>query len=172
LLALFGAVLLLFHNHGEMSGAPSPEARHHMVSDEVATPAAALPEWMPGMHHHASESVSSPVDDKSGTSTSMEQGSNDMPAHYANNPSAHSHQMSEGMLKVEREHFWFTVVGLAVALFKFMSDGALWRRSLLLHLWPGCITLLGVLLVLYTEQPDSRTSAAAEHFAGDFTSDS
>ena len=74
-----------------------------------------------------------------------------MPAQHANNPSAHSHQMSEGMLKVERQHFWFTVVGLAVALFKFMSDGTLWRRSFVLHLWPGCVTLLGVLLVLYTE---------------------
>ena len=151
LLALFGAVLLLFHNHGGMSGASSPEARHYMVSAEAATPAEAPSESMPDMHHHASESVSSPVDDQSGTSTSMEQASNDMPAHFANRPSAHSHQMSEGMLKVERQHFWFTVVGLAVALFKFMSDGALWRRSLLLHLWPGCVTLLGVLLVLYTE---------------------
>ena len=74
-----------------------------------------------------------------------------MPGHDANNPRAHSHQMSEGMLKVERQHFWFTVVGLAVALFKFVSDGKLWHRSLVLHLWPGCVTLLGVLLVFYTE---------------------
>ena len=43
------------------------------------------------------------------------------------------------------------VVGLAVALFKFVSDSALWRRSVVLRLWPGFITLLGVLLVLYTE---------------------
>ena len=74
-----------------------------------------------------------------------------MPAHHANNPSAHSHEMSEGMLRVERQHLWFTVVGLAVALFKFVSDSALWRRSVVLRLWPGFITLLGVLLVLYTE---------------------
>ena len=43
------------------------------------------------------------------------------------------------------------VVGLGVALFKFVSDSALWRRSVALRLWPGFITLLGVLLVFYTE---------------------
>ena len=49
------------------------------------------------------------------------------------------------------EHLWFTVVGLAVALFKFVSDSALWRRTFALRLWPGFVTLLGVLLVFYTE---------------------
>jgi hypothetical protein len=105
---------------------------------------------MPGMHHHESNADSLRFADQFGPSTSMEQG-NDIPGHDANNPSAHSHEMSEGMLRVERQHFWFTVVGFAVALFKFLSDGALWRRSLTLRLWPGFVTLLGVLLVLYTE---------------------
>ena len=59
--------------------------------------------------------------------------------------------MSEGMLRVERQHLWFAVIGLGVALFKFVSDSALWRRSVALRLWPGFITLLGVLLVFYTE---------------------
>jgi hypothetical protein len=151
LLALFGAVLLLFHNHGEGSGASSPEARHYIVSGEVATRTDHSPNSMPGMHHHASKTDSSRVDDQLGTSTSMEKGSNDMPGHDANNPSAHAHEMSEGMLRVERQHLWFAVVGLAVALFKFLSDGTLSRRSPALHLWPGFVTLLGVLLVLYTE---------------------
>ena len=93
-----------------------------MVSGEVAKGAEESPDSMPGMHHQGSESDSSRVADQLGTSTSMEQGSNDMPGHDANNPSAHSHEMSEGMLRVERQHFWFTVVGLAVALFKFLSD--------------------------------------------------
>jgi hypothetical protein len=141
LLALVGAILLLFHNHGATSGASTPEARQYMVLGEVAARPEESPDSMPGMHHHASKP----------DSASMEQGSHDMPGHDANNPSPHSHQMSEEMLKVERQHLWFTVVGLAVALFKFVSDGELWRRSLVLHLWPGCVTLLGVLLVLYTE---------------------
>ena len=53
LLALVGAVLLLFHDHGQASGASSPEARHYMVSEEVATRVEASPDPMPGMHHHA-----------------------------------------------------------------------------------------------------------------------
>lgn len=149
LLALAGAVLLLFHDHGQTSGASSPEARQYIVSGEVAARPEESTDSMPGMHHHQSEADSSRVAEQSGTSP-MEQG-NDMPAHDANNPSAHSHEMSEGMLRVERQHLWFTVVGLAVALFKFVSDSALWRRSIVLRLWPGFITLLGVLLVMYTE---------------------
>jgi hypothetical protein len=151
LLALVGAVLLLFHNHGQASGASSLEARHYMVSEEVATRVQASPDPMPGMHGHASKPDSSPADDQMRISTSMEHVSHDMPAHHGNSPSAHSHEMSEGMLRIEREHFWFTVVGLAVALFKFISDNALWRRTFVLHLWPSFVTLLGVLLVLYTE---------------------
>ena len=150
LLALVGAVLLLFHDHGQTSGASSPEARHYMVSGWAAR-AADAPDSMPGMHHHASETDSPRVDDQVGTSTSMEQESNDMPGHQAHSASAHSHEMSEGMLRVERQHLWFTVVGLGVALFKFVSDSALWRRTVALRLWPGLITLLGVLLVFYTE---------------------
>jgi len=150
LLALVGAGLLLFHDHGQTSGASSPEARQYMVSGWAAR-AADAPDSMPGMHHHALETDSPPADDQVGTSTSMEQGSNDMPERQAHSASAHSHEMSEGMLRVERQHLWFAVVGLGVALFKFVSDSSLWRRSVALRLWPGFITLLGVLLVFYTE---------------------
>ena len=51
LLAMIGAGLLLFHNHGQTSGASSPEARQYMVSEEVATRVEASPDPMPGMHH-------------------------------------------------------------------------------------------------------------------------
>ena len=149
LLALVGAVLLLFHDHGATSGASSPEARQYLVSAEVTTRPEESRDSMPGMHHHESKADSSRLADQSGTSPSMDQG-NTMLGHDANNPSASSHVMSGGMIRVEREHFWFTVVGLAVALFKFLSD-ALKRRSFVLRLWPGFVTLLGVLLVLYRE---------------------
>ena len=151
LLALLGAGLLLFHNHGETSGASSPEARQYMVSAEAPTRAEGPPDSMPAMHHQVSESDSSRVGDQSGATAPMEHGGKAMPEHDANNPSAHSHEMSEGMLKVERQHSWFTVVGVAVALLKFMADSELWRRTFVLHLWPGFVTLLGVLLVFYTE---------------------
>jgi len=94
LLALVGAILLLFHNHGATSGASSPEARQYMVSGEAAARPEEPPDSMPGMHHHASKPDSSRATAQSGTSASMEQGSHDMPGHDANNSSAHSHEMS------------------------------------------------------------------------------
>ena len=150
LLAIFGAVLLLFHNHGGTSGASSPEAQHYLVSEDVATRVEASPDPMAGMHHDASKPDSSPGNDQLAMN-SMEHVNHEMPADHENSPSTHSHVMTEGMLRIEREHFWFTVVGLAVALFKFISDNGVWRRTFVLHLWPSCVTLLGVLLVLYTE---------------------
>ena len=68
--------------------------------------------------------------------------------------SEHHHQMTPGMLMVKREHFWFMIVGFAIALFKFISDADLGRRWLVrsaTYLWPGAIVGLGVLLTLYRE---------------------
>lgn len=94
-LAVFGAVLLFFHEHGNAAG----EMAHSM----------------PGMQHHA------------------------------------THVMTESMLKVQRQHLWFSIVGFGVALFKFISDGKFWKRSLFQFLWPACISVLGILLILYSE---------------------
>jgi hypothetical protein len=55
------------------------------------------------------------------------------------------------MLLVKREHFWFMIVGLAVALFKLISDGEFWRRRFIPYVWPSAMVLLGILLVLYRE---------------------
>lgn len=63
----------------------------------------------------------------------------------------HHHHMTPAMLVVEREHFWFMLVGLSVALFKLISDSDVWRRNFVPHLWPSAIILLGVLLALYHE---------------------
>ena len=69
-----------------------------------------------------------------------------------NTPSPdHHHQMTPSMLLVEREHFWFMIVGLAVALFKLISDGEFWRRRFVPYVWPSGVVLLGILLVLYQE---------------------
>lgn len=65
--------------------------------------------------------------------------------------SGHEHAMDPTVMRVEREHLWFAVVGTAVALFKFLADGGFWKRGFVPYLWPGAITVLGVLLVLYRE---------------------
>jgi hypothetical protein len=63
----------------------------------------------------------------------------------------HQHPMTASMLKVEREHMWFALIGAFVILFKVIHDNALWRRSFVPLLWPSCIVVLGILLVFYTE---------------------
>src|SRR6478752_473009 len=76
LLALIGAGLLLFHDHGQSSGASSPEAREYMVSQEVATRVETSPDPMPGMHHQMSNPDSSAVDDQLTMSASTKRASN------------------------------------------------------------------------------------------------
>ena len=65
--------------------------------------------------------------------------------------SDHHHHMTPSMLLVEREHFWFMIVGLGVALFKLISDGKFWHRRFVPYVWPSGMVLLGILLVLYQE---------------------
>ena len=61
------------------------------------------------------------------------------------------HHMSPAIMKIEREHLWFALVGFGVIAFKFIHDGAFWRSRWAAHLWPGCMVVLGVLLTIYTE---------------------
>lgn len=61
------------------------------------------------------------------------------------------HMMSESMKTVQREHFWFSVTGFAIAAFKFIADGGFWKRTFVPFIWPLCMTVLGVLLILYHE---------------------
>jgi hypothetical protein len=55
------------------------------------------------------------------------------------------------MLRVEREHRWFMIVGLAIALFKFLSDGEFFNSRIVRYMWPSCVVLLGFMLVFYRE---------------------
>jgi hypothetical protein len=59
--------------------------------------------------------------------------------------------MTSSMLHVKAEHLWFTLVGVAIALFKFIDDGSFWRKRFVPYLWPSGMLVLGVLLALYTE---------------------
>jgi hypothetical protein len=61
------------------------------------------------------------------------------------------HHMTAAMLKVEHQHQWFALIGIAIVLFKFLNDSAVWRRSFVPLLWPTCISVLGMLLIFYTE---------------------
>ena len=159
-LALFGAVLLLFHDHTAASGADSPEARRYVVSwlANRTTEAAASVHTdssnpAPAGHHHNMASMSNMTSDTSAAETQQPQsaatGSQMMETD--NESHGHHHHMTAAMLKVQQQHLWFALIGVACVLFKFIHDSGLSRRSFVAFLWPSCISLLGMLLVFYTE---------------------
>jgi cell division protein FtsW (lipid II flippase) len=155
ILAIVGAASLLVHDHTAGSGATSPEARAYLINPALGPdgkpPKPAALDPMPGMDHSTTEMdhSSMPMDHSSMDHSSMALGND--PA-VTNTPSPdHHHHMTPSMLLVEREHFWFMIVGLGVALFKLISDGEFWRRRFVPYVWPGGMMVLGVLLVLYRE---------------------
>jgi hypothetical protein len=130
MLALCGAALLTMHAHGGTSGiSKTPPATLAMAAEVPAADS--------HMHHHElhgnAESHTSAV-------------SGDVAA-----VSAHgNHVMDASMIKVQREHLWMTVVGVALAFFKFLADSPSSRR-LVQAAWPTAMACLGMLLVFYRE---------------------
>jgi hypothetical protein len=155
ILAIVGAALLLIHDHTASGGASSPESRAYLINPALdpdgKPPTPHAPDPMPAMDHSMMHM------DMDHSSMTMEGSSVDhspIPANDAAvtiSSSGHHHHMTPSMLLVEREHFWFMIVGLGVALFKLVSDGEFWRRRFIPYVWPGGMMLLGILLVLYRE---------------------
>jgi hypothetical protein len=155
ILAIVGAAFLLIHDHTASGGANSPEARAYLINPALdpdgKPPTPHKPDPMPGMDHtmmHMDMDHSSMAMDDSSADHASTPGND---ASLTNTSSGHHHHMTPSMLLVEREHFWFMIVGLGVALFKLVSDGEFWRRRFVPYVWPGGMMLLGVLLVLYRE---------------------
>jgi hypothetical protein len=65
--------------------------------------------------------------------------------------SEHGHHMPAAMLVVQREHFWFMIVGFGIAIFKLLSDADFRSSRFVPYFWPSATVLLGVLLTLYRE---------------------
>jgi hypothetical protein len=171
LLAVIGAGLLLIHDHTAGSGAHSPEARAYLVNpaldpDGNPWPAVASADStanspMPMDHSKMNHSdvdhsamqmdhASMPMDH---SGMQMDHSSMPMEQPATATPAAehHHHHMTPSMLLVEREHFWFMVVGIALALFKLISDAGIWHRRFVPYVWPSGMMLLGILLVFYRE---------------------
>jgi hypothetical protein len=155
LLALVGVGLLLSHDHGAGSGASSSEARDYVVSwlaegntETNRSQAAAPSDPPPAMHHHMMMSGSPSL--KARQPQPQATAHEEMEMHQDDH-GHRQHHMTASMLKVEREHMWFALVGAFVILFKVIQDGALWRRLFVPLLWPSCIVVLGMLLVFYRE---------------------
>ncbi len=149
MLAVFGAGLLLFHPHKVTASPPppAPAAQHQHAATEPA-PAAqhqhAATEPAPAAQHQHAATEPAPA--------AQHQHATPAPApQHGEHAAGQAHVMTPTMVRVQREHLWFAVVGAAVALFKFLSDARFWKVGFLPYLWPGAITVLGVLLVLYRE---------------------
>jgi len=61
------------------------------------------------------------------------------------------HVMTETMLKVQYQHLWFSLVGFAIALTKFVYDGGFLKKPIVPFLWPAFMSVLGLLLIFYAE---------------------
>ena len=154
-LAVLGAGMLLVHDHTGGSGARSPEAQAYLVNpmlDVDGTPR--KPRTQESASPDMGESDSMHMDHAAMKPGSMPMDHSEMLMEPTANGTAHSehhHEMSASMLMVEREHFWFMIVGIGIALFKFISDGKLLRSPLVSYLWPACMMVLGCALVVYRE---------------------
>jgi len=155
-LAILGAALLLVHDHTAGAGSNSPEARAYRVDPALGPdgkpPAPLASDPMPSTDHAMMDSGHFDM--------SMDHSSMDRPIMLIGNDSAltntpspdhHRHRMTPSMLLVQREHFWFMIVGLGVALFKLISDGKFLHRRFIPYVWPSGMVLLGILLVFYKE---------------------
>jgi len=154
-LAVVGALSLLVHDHNAGAGATSPEARAYLINPALG-PDGYAPSLQPLGHvpeidHSIVGLPQSPMtmDHSRMSHLSMAVPGDSEPTDISSPD--HHHHMSSSMRLVEREHFWFMIVGLGVALFKLISDGDLWPRRFVSYVWPGGMMMLGLLLVFYRE---------------------
>jgi len=162
-LAWVGAGMLLIHNHASESGARLPEAQAYLVNPALdvdgsvrrpntLTIAKATTDGQhQRMHDLSKHTLDTPA-----------VGSGSMPMNHAQlmvsvSPltglhTDHQHRLlTASMLRVEREHMWFMIVGFAIALFKFLSDGEFFHSHTIKFMSPTCMVLLGFMLVFYRE---------------------
>ena len=153
-LAVIGACLLLIHDHTGGSGAHSPEAQAYLVNpalDVDGSPRKPESIATASMHHTSGEVMHGDGMESGAMPMDHSHMMMDDPAGNAMNAGDHHHMMTASMLLVEREHMWFMIVGLAIGLFKFLSDSEFVQSRIVPYMWPSCMTLLGFMLVLYRE---------------------
>jgi len=158
-LAVVGSALLLVHDHTTGSGVRSPEAKAYLVNpaldvdgsvrrpNELTIAAVTAEDQHRPMHHSFQNATDAPVLE----SNSMAMNHSPMATDVSSTVHTHHHLMTVSMLRVKREHMWFMIVGLAIGVFKFLSDGEFFRGRIVPYVWPSCMVLLGFMLVFYRE---------------------
>jgi hypothetical protein len=152
-IAILGAGMLLIHDHGAGSGADSPEAQDYLVNPKLdvdGNPRDLIASNVPAnSDNRQNEAMSNPMNHSTGDAGYMPMDHSHMNMDMSAAP--HHHVMTPSMVRIERQHLWFVVIGLAIAVFKFISDSELFRHRLIPWMWPSCTMLLGLMLVFYRE---------------------
>ena len=143
-------------------GVRSPEAQAYLVNPDLdvdgnprrvslsTTPAPDTDDEHRHMHHSpASVSDASIMDAGNMPADHSQMAMDFSPASTV--LSSHQHHMTASMIRVERQHLWFMIVGIAIGLFKFISDSEFFRSRVVHGIWPICTVLLGLMLVVYRE---------------------
>jgi cell division protein FtsW (lipid II flippase) len=150
-LAVLGAFFLLMHSHDGHSGLPAgwDEAEKHAQLLKMAGLSA-----MP-MHTDASRGDAAPehhghnIGMPAMPMSQLQQGA--AGSMQAGHSGSEHHRQGGAFTHVEKQHLWFAVIGIALAVFKWADDGQFWRNKYATYLWPCSMLALGVLLALYTE---------------------
>jgi hypothetical protein len=162
IMAALGAGMLLIHDHSAGSGAKLPEAQAYLVDPDldvdgnprglslIATPATIADDGRKPMQHCCPNATDSSTMDSSFMPMDHSQMKMDVsPA--SNVPGSQRHFMTASMIRVERQHMWFMIVGLVIGLFKFISDSEIFPSRIIPRIWPSCMVILGLMLVFYRE---------------------
>jgi len=162
-LAVVGAGMLLIHDHASESGARFPDAQAYLVNPAFAVDGsvrrpnaltiakATTDDQHPRMHHLSEHAMDAPALESGSMPVNHSQLAMDASPLSTVHTDHQHHLMTTSMLRVKREHMWFMIVGLAIALFKFLCDGGFFRSRIVQYMWPSCMVLLGFMLVFYGE---------------------
>lgn len=152
MLAVFGASILLVHDHGGSSGLPMgwDDAEKSARIAKISGTAAGASRYADVTGNAAKSYSQAHITNEHNAMEGMHDTA--LPGNSSPSPTGHrGHIMTASMGHVRKQHLWFTLIGLAIALFKFVHDGSFWRRRFVPYLWPAAVCLLGISLALYTE---------------------
>jgi hypothetical protein len=150
-LCVLGGASLFAHHHSSVAAASIAAVHHPLVrasanlqsSNDCPSASAGAP-----AHHHGAaphgDNPPGPCLPASG------------PAEANTSPGTqehkHEHMLTGSAANIQREHAWFAIVGMFVALFKVLHDVVRSGAGRVPgSLWAGSVILLGILLLLYTE---------------------
>jgi hypothetical protein len=162
-LAVVGAGMLLIHDHASQSGARFPAAQAYLVNpafevdgsvrrpNSLTIAKATTDDQHQRMHHLSEHALDAPALESGSMPMNHSQLATDVSPLSTVHTDHQHHLMTASMLRVEQEHMWFMIVGLAIALFKFLSDGEFFHYRIVQYMWPSSMVLLGFMLVFYRE---------------------